>query len=57
MDEPRLNAADKLAIARLELRGIRRAAAGIEHQPDIDAGIRRIKERARRRTQQTNRKK
>ncbi|MDQ0992183.1 hypothetical protein [Streptomyces sp. V3I7] len=47
--EPKLTIADKLAIVRLEARGIRRAAAGIQHQPDIDRGIERIKDRARNR--------
>ncbi|WP_164662643.1 DUF6257 family protein [Streptomyces sp. RLB3-6] len=49
MSEPKLTAWEKAQIVRLELRGIRRAAAGIEHQPDIDRGIDRIKNRARKR--------
>ena len=49
MSEPKLTLADKAAIVRLELRGLRRAAAGITHQPDIDRGIKRIKDRARKR--------
>ncbi|WP_164662857.1 DUF6257 family protein [Streptomyces sp. S1A1-7] len=49
MSEPKLTAWEKAQIVRLELRGIRRAAAGIEHQPDIDRGIGRIKDRARKR--------
>lgn len=49
MDEPKLTLADRLAIARIEARGIRRAAAGILHQPDIDRDIERVKERARKR--------
>jgi hypothetical protein len=51
MPEPKvkLTLADKAAIVRLEARGLRRAAAGISHQPDIDRGIERIKERARKR--------
>lgn len=49
MAEPKLTLADKLAIVRLEARGIRRAVAGIEDQPDVDRGIDRIKERARKR--------
>ncbi|WP_159039646.1 DUF6257 family protein [Streptomyces sp. TP-A0356] len=48
-DDPKLTIAEKAAIVRLELRGLRRAAAGIEHQPDIDRGIERIRERARKR--------
>lgn len=47
--EPKLTAWEKAAIVRLELRGIRRAAAGITNQPDIDRGIERIKDRARKR--------
>ncbi len=49
MPEPKLTAWEKAQIVRLELRGIRRAAAGIENQPDIDLGIERIKNRARKR--------
>ncbi|MFC9631423.1 DUF6257 family protein [Streptomyces mirabilis] len=49
MSEPKLTLGEKLGIVRLELRGVRRAAAGIEHQPDIDRGIERIKDRARKR--------
>ncbi|QIY72040.1 DUF6257 family protein [Streptomyces sp. RLB1-33] len=49
MSEPKLTAWEKAQIVRLELRGIRRAAAGIETQPDIDRGIERIKDRARKR--------
>ncbi|MFB7739586.1 DUF6257 family protein [Streptomyces sp. NPDC056112] len=47
--EPKLTAMEKLAIVRLEARGVRRAAAGIVNQPDIDRDIERIKERARKR--------
>ena len=47
--EPKLTLVEKLAIVRLEARGVRRAAAGITHQPDIDRGIERIKDQARRR--------
>lgn len=49
MREPKLTIGEKAAIVRLELRGLRRAAAGITEQPDIDAGIARIKDRARKR--------
>ncbi|MEU9406212.1 hypothetical protein AB0E08_10965 [Streptomyces sp. NPDC048281] len=49
MDDPKLTFADRLAIARIEARGIRRAVAGITHQPDIDRDIKRVKERARKR--------
>lgn len=49
MAEPYLTLADKLAIARIEARGVRRAMAGITHQPDIDRDIQRVKDRARNR--------
>ncbi|GAT81087.1 hypothetical protein STXM2123_1789 [Streptomyces sp. F-3] len=49
--EPKLTLAEKAAIVRLELRGLRRAAAGITEQPDIDRQIARIKEKARLRAQ------
>jgi hypothetical protein len=49
MSEPKLTAWEKAQIVRLELRGIRRAAAGITEQPDIDRGIERIKDKARKR--------
>lgn len=51
MPKPKLTVWDKLAIARLEIRGARRALADIQDQPDVDQGIARIKERARRREQ------
>jgi hypothetical protein len=49
MEQPKLTLGEKLAIIRLEARGVRRAAAGITHQPEIDRQIERIKERARKR--------
>lgn len=54
MPEPKLTIWDKLAIARLEVRGARRALADIQDQPDVDRGIKRIKDRARRREQRAN---
>ncbi|MGI5515317.1 DUF6257 family protein [Streptomyces sp. CA-106131] len=51
MSKPKLTAWEKAQIVRLELRGIRRAAAGITDQPDIDRGIDRIKEKARNRAE------
>lgn len=51
MPEPKLTFGEKLAIVRLEIRGARRAIADIQDQPDIDRGIQRIKDRARRREQ------
>lgn len=49
MTDPKLTAWEKAKIVGFELKGIKRAAAGIEDQPDIDRGINRIKERARKR--------
>lgn len=49
MAEPKLTAWEKAQIVRLEIRGARRALAGVEHQPDIDRDIDRIREKARRR--------
>ncbi|MEU2288058.1 DUF6257 family protein [Streptomyces sp. NPDC013178] len=54
MSEPKLTLAEKAAIVRLEVKGLRRAAAGITHQPDIDRAIERIKDKARKREQQTS---
>jgi hypothetical protein len=56
MAEPRLTWGEKAAIVRLEIKGLRRAAAGITHQPDIDRGIDRIKDKARQREQQAKKK-
>jgi len=47
--KPKLTVWEKTKIVRLEIRGIRRAVAGIDDQPDIDRGIKRIKDRAARR--------
>lgn len=49
MAEPKLTAWEKAKIVRLELKGMRRAVAGIEDQPDIDRRINRIREQARKR--------
>lgn len=57
MSEPKLTFWDRAAIVRLEVRGARRAIADIQEQPDIDRGIERIKERARKREERANRKK
>lgn len=57
MADPKLTLWDKLAIARLEVRGARRAIANIQDQPDIDKGIARIKEYARKREERANRTK
>lgn len=48
-DKVKLTIGEKLAIVRLEARGVRRAAAGITHQPEIDRQINRIRERAAKR--------
>jgi hypothetical protein len=48
-DDLKLTLGEKAAIVRLEVKGVRRAAAGITHQPDIDRGIERIREKARKR--------
>ncbi|MFF3518462.1 hypothetical protein [Streptomyces sp. NPDC002573] len=44
---------EKAQIVCLEVPGLRRAAAGIEHQPDIDAGIARLRENARKRAEKS----
>ena len=49
MSEPKLTFWEKAAIVRLEVRGARRSIANIQDQPDIDKGIKRIKDRARKR--------
>lgn len=49
MPEPKLTWGEKAAIVRWELRGIRRAAAGITDQPDVERAVARIKDRARKR--------
>lgn len=55
MADPKLTLADKLGIVRLEIRGARRSIANIQNQPDIDRGIARIKERARKREEREER--
>lgn len=40
---------EKARIVALEARGVKRADAGIEHQPDIDRRVERVREQARRR--------
>ncbi|MGW1616566.1 DUF6257 family protein [Streptomyces sp. NPDC002285] len=44
-----LNLGEKAAIVRAEARGVRRAAAGVEHQPEIDRKVAAVYERARKR--------
>jgi hypothetical protein len=48
-NEPKLTFGEKLKLARLEARGLRRAVAGIENQPDVDRKVEAIYERARKR--------
>ncbi|MEU2339932.1 hypothetical protein ABZ608_41475 [Streptomyces sp. NPDC013172] len=47
MAEPKLTLREKAAIVRLELKGIRRAAAGITHQPGLDREVEAIYRKAR----------
>ncbi|MEU2300564.1 DUF6257 family protein [Streptomyces antibioticus] len=56
MADVKLTVWEKAQIVRLEMKGIRRAAAGITVQPDIDRGIARIREGARRREQRAKKK-
>ncbi|MGW4139360.1 DUF6257 family protein [Streptomyces mirabilis] len=51
MSEPKvkLTLLERARIVAIEAQGVKRAAAGIEHQPDIDRRIARIKDRARKR--------
>jgi hypothetical protein len=51
MREPKLTLWEKAQIFRLEARGARRAIADIRDQPDIDRGIKRIKDKARKRAE------
>ncbi|MFB6548661.1 hypothetical protein [Streptomyces sp. NPDC056405] len=44
-----LTLSEKVAISRHEARGLRRACAGIESQPDIDRKIASVYERAAKR--------
>ncbi|MFI7014135.1 DUF6257 family protein [Streptomyces sp. NPDC050164] len=44
-----LTLSEKAAVIRAEARGVRRATAGIEHQPDIDRKVAAVYERARKR--------
>lgn len=55
MPEPKLTLGEKLAIARLELLGAKRAFAVGDNQPDIVRKVQRIRDRAARR--EANRKK
>ncbi|MEU0965662.1 hypothetical protein ABZ357_09630 [Streptomyces sp. NPDC005917] len=49
MPEPKLTLREKAAVVRLELKGLRRAAAGIVHQPGLDREVEAIYRKARER--------
>lgn len=49
MAEPKLTLGERLEIFRLEALGLKRAAAGITEQPDIDRRVNRVREKARKR--------
>jgi hypothetical protein len=49
VSEPKLTLWDKARIAAIEAHGVKRAAAGIETQPDIDRRIERVKAQAAKR--------
>ncbi|MFJ9474709.1 DUF6257 family protein [Streptomyces mirabilis] len=51
MREPKVKLTfwERARIVAIEAHGVKRAAAGIEHQPDIDRRINRIREQARKR--------
>lgn len=49
MAEPKLTAWEKARIVAIELQGMKRSLADIQHQPDIDRRIKRIKDQARKR--------
>lgn len=46
MPKPKLTLWDKARIVAIEAHGIKRAAADIQHQPDIDRRIARVKKQA-----------
>jgi hypothetical protein len=51
MSEPKVKLTlwEKARIVGIEAQGVKRAAAGIEHQPDIDRRVERVREQARKR--------
>jgi hypothetical protein len=49
VSKPKLTVWDKVRIVAIEAHGIKRAAAGIEDQPDIDRRIERVKANAAKR--------
>lgn len=50
MAKPKLTLWDKARIVAIEVHGIKRAAADIQDQPDIDRRIERVKAKAAKRT-------
>ena len=51
MADPKLTFGEKLAIARLEIIGAKRAFAVGDNQPDIERRVQKIRDRAARREQ------
>ncbi|MFS8200491.1 DUF6257 family protein (plasmid) [Streptomyces sp. CWNU-52B] len=51
--EPKLTVWEKARIVAIEAQGVKRAAAGLTVQPDIDRRIKRIKDRAAKRANRT----
>jgi hypothetical protein len=51
MSEPKVKLTlwEKARIVAIEAHGVKRAAAGIENQPDIDRRVNRVREQARKR--------
>jgi hypothetical protein len=49
MPEPKLTLWEKARIVAIEAHGVKRAAAGITNQPDIDRRIARVKKQAAKR--------
>jgi hypothetical protein len=47
--KPKLTVWEKVRIVAIEAQGVKRAAAGIENQPDIDKRVERVREQARKR--------
>jgi hypothetical protein len=52
MSEPKVKLTlwENIKIIGIEAHGVKRAAAGIENQPDIDRRVERVREQARKRT-------
>lgn len=51
MPEPKVKLTlwDRARIVAIEAHGVKRGLAGIEHQPDIDRRVERVREQARKR--------